>query len=128
MSDLAVDEADRQRGSRPKGRCWFFRPPGRPRRQLPQQPGGITDIIKPTGPWVATAGEDGRVLVWSTRTTSRRPIQPTYELLGNGSAVEKVEFLRDGSLIAKSADGRLREWTSPTPPRLTGHTDWVRTH
>jgi WD40 repeat protein len=129
VTDLSVDEAnDTVRIASDKDVWSFSLADGSSSGLLPQQTGVITDIDnRPTGPWVATAGQDGRVLVWCTREreTSRRPVQPTYELLGNGSAVEKAEFLRDGSVVATSADGRLRRWDLPLPPRLTGHTDWV---
>jgi WD40 repeat protein len=92
---------------------------------LPQQSDRVTDIANsPTRPWVATAGADGRVLVWFTEGRLR-PVHPTYELLGGGSGVEQVEFLRNGSLVTKSADGRLRRWDLPTSPRFTGHSNGV---
>jgi WD40 repeat protein len=128
VSDLAVDEATDSVRIASDKEVWTFKlADGTFSGLLPQQPRGVVDIDNsPVGAWVATVGQDGRVLVWCTRTTSRRPVQPTYELPGNGSAVEKVEYLRDGSLIAKSADGRLRRWNLPTPPRLKEHSDWVR--
>lgn len=92
----------------------------------PQQADWVTDVaLRPGGGWMATAGADGRVLVWFTRGAGR-PARPTYELLSGGGSVSRVGFLNDGeALVSLAVDGTLRMWDLPQPPRFEEHFNWV---
>jgi WD40 repeat protein len=72
--------------------------------------------------WVVTAGNDGRMLMWSTYDT----IHPTYELLGHDSGVLSVGVLRGGkAVVSLDVDGTVRLWTLPVVERFDEHQDWI---
>lgn len=76
------------------------------------------------GRWIATAGHDGRILVWS----GYNPHQAVYELLGHEGPVQKVGSLRDGqALVSLGVDGTVRWWDTDLSrvQRFDMHKDWV---
>ncbi|HEY8718861.1 hypothetical protein [Pengzhenrongella sp.] len=77
----------------------------------------------PNSRWIATAGGDGRVVVWSLYTSG----SPTYQLLGHKGYVAKVAFIRDGAaVVSLGVDGTVRMWELPRVKRLgDAHSDWV---
>jgi WD40 repeat protein len=72
------------------------------------------------GAHVATAGADGRVAVWDTRTGRRITVVST------GSAVHTVQFSPDGRQLLTASEGGLAQtWNSSTgDPLRTFHTHW----
>lgn len=87
------------------------------------QPDWVDDaVMSPDRQWVATAGADGRVLVWSM--TDGTAQAPTYEFRDHDGPVTDVEWV-DGSrgLMTLGSDGTVRRWDLPAAQRFTGH-DW----
>lgn len=126
ISDLAVHDASGSARIASDKEVWSISlADGSVGGLLPQQSDWVADVANsPTGPWMATAGADGPVLIWFTGGGGR-PVHATYELLAGGSEVAQAEFLRNGSVVTRTADGRIRWWDLPTPPRFTGHGNWV---
>ncbi|HEY6422603.1 MAG TPA: WD40 repeat domain-containing protein [Pseudonocardiaceae bacterium] len=85
---------------------------------LPHQPDTVTSLaLWPRGQWIATAGADGRVRVWSTKLGT--PTRATYDLIAHRGEVLSVNYLRDGkSLISLGRDGTVRLWDVPQVQRF----------
>ncbi|MGH4010114.1 MAG: PQQ-binding-like beta-propeller repeat protein [Pseudonocardiaceae bacterium] len=95
-------------------------------RSLPQQADFVKNVAtSPDGPWIATAGADGRVLVWFPGHR-RSPTAPTYELLAHLGAVTQLNYLREGKVVMSlGVDGTVRRWELPQVPRFAQHDSWV---
>ncbi len=102
---------------------------GSRQRFLPPQPDQVSGVaLAPRGRWIATAGDDGRVRVWSAKDTKDIgiPNRATYELIGHRGLVQSVSYLRDGkSLISLDSDGTVRLWDLPQIQRYDLHKNWV---
>jgi WD40 repeat protein len=88
-------------------------------RSLPPQPDWVQDVaLDPRGQWIATAGADGRVRVWST--TGKEPLsRATYDLVAPYGSVRTVSYLRDGkALVSLSANGTVLLWDIPQVQRV----------
>ncbi len=96
---------------------------GSVQRRLPQQPDWVYGVaLDPRGRWIATAGADGRVLVWS----GNDPNRATYEFIAHRGGVQSVSYLRDGKvLISLGFDGTVRLWDIPQIQRFDLHKNWV---
>ena len=75
---------------------------------------GLPDVeFSEDGRRVATAGADGRVAVWNTRTGRR------ISLVAHPESVNSVQFTPDGrQLLTASRDGTARTWDSATGRQL----------
>lgn len=94
---------------------------------LPTQAGLVNNVvISADGQWVATAGADGRVLVWLLAAHELSPSGPTYELFGHRGEVTQVSYLKAGTVVMSlGVDGTVRRWELPPIPRFEGHNSWV---
>ncbi|MGH3752901.1 MAG: hypothetical protein ACRDRP_09425 [Pseudonocardiaceae bacterium] len=95
-------------------------------RFLPQHVDTVSAVaLDPRGQWIATAGVDGRVRVWSAKIGT--PTRATYDLIAHRGGVQRVSYLRDGkALISLGVDGTVRLWEIPQIQRFTLHDNWVR--
>ncbi|MGH3825469.1 MAG: PQQ-binding-like beta-propeller repeat protein [Pseudonocardiaceae bacterium] len=95
---------------------------------LPHQPGNVSSVaICPRDRWIATAGADGRVRVWSAKLHIGTPTRATYEFIAHRDDVQSVSFLRDGkALISLGRDGTVRLWDIPQVYRFDLHNNSVR--
>ncbi len=101
------------------------------KRILPVQPDWVRGVaVDPHGLWIATAGADGRVLVWSAKDTGSEieiPNRATYEFIAHRSGIRSVSYLHDGkALISLGFDGAVRLWDVPQVQRFDLHNNWVR--
>ena len=83
-------------------------------RSVPKQPSWLVDMaLDPRGRWVATAGGDGRVRVWSTQGNGLLS-GATYEFIARGDGVARVSYLNGGtSLVFLGRDGTV--WLCQLP-------------
>jgi len=94
---------------------------------VPSRPGAATLVLRrrrvqkfalsPGGGRFATAGRDGLVRVWSTRT--QKPSGPLFSLYGD---TPTLEFRGENALLAAD-DERFGLWTLTRPPRTTWLSD-----
>ncbi len=109
-----------------KGVSQFSLHDGTLRVVLPGQTDWVNDVATSAdGSWMATAGADGQVLVWS-ELGNRFQVRPTYELHGDGGSVAQVAFVGN-DVIARQGNGTLRRWSLPAASRSTDHSSWVLT-
>jgi WD40 repeat protein len=84
---------------------------------VPDQPDGINDLdLSVDGSWLATAGDDGRALVWKAHRFNNQPIAA---LLGHDRPIWDVRFDPSSPwrITTASGDGTARTW------QLASHTD-----
>ncbi|MGH3973498.1 MAG: WD40 repeat domain-containing protein, partial [Pseudonocardiaceae bacterium] len=106
---------------------------GSPQHYLPQQPAWVSGVaLDPRGQFIATAGDDGRVRVWSAKGIGIPnkgiviPNRATYELIAHRGGVQRVSYLRDGeALVSLGFDGTVRLWEVPQVQRFDLHSNWV---
>lgn len=101
---------------------------GSRQRILPPQPDQVSGVaLAHHGRWIATAGDDGRIRVWSAKDIDIGiPNRATYELIAHRGLVQSVSYLRDGkSLISLGLDGTVRLWDLPQIQRFDLHKSWV---
>jgi len=80
--------------------------------------------LDPRGRWIATAGVDGRIRVWSAKDIV--PTRATYDFIAHRGDVQSLSYLRNGqALISLGRDGTLRLWKMPQLQRFDLHKSWV---
>ncbi|GAB4089021.1 phosphorylase family protein [Hydrogenophaga soli] len=87
--------------------------------------GGVNHVAMSTdGCWLASAGDDGTVRVWSAVTGEQLRV-----LQGHEEGVSACAFSVDGRWLASAGyDGTVRVWSAVTGEQLRvlqGHTGWV---
>ena len=80
--------------------------------------------LSPDGRFLATAGADGRAMVWLSDRVNNRPVS---ELLGHEGAVTDVQFHPSAPwrLATAGVDGTARIWQLPERTVLTGSGGWM---
>ena len=127
-SDLAVDEATGELRIASDKEVWFFRlPDGTPAGQLPRNPVGspTSTPARPAPGWPPQARTAACWCGPPVRPAAARYSPPT------SSSETEVPSRRWSSCVTARSSRRAPtagcgSGTSRTPPRLTGHTDWVR--
>jgi YD repeat-containing protein len=94
-------------------------------RSVPKQPGWLLDMkLDSHGQWIATAGGDGRVRVWSAQGHGLLS-RATYEFVAGEDGVARVSYLHQGaSLVFLGRDGTVRLCHLPQAQFYDLH-DWV---
>src|SRR5437867_1788243 len=103
---------------------WWFWPRGQQRATLSGHTGPVWALaIATDGEQIASAGEDGRVRLWTTAGQSRG------SLSGHEGPVHCVAFSPTETLLASGGEDRqvrLWEWSAQVErAALVGHTDCV---
>ncbi|MCD2196133.1 hypothetical protein LQ327_22430 [Actinomycetospora endophytica] len=84
--------------------------------QIPNQLVDISDAqSSPDGKWLATAGDDGKVFVWSQYPSGALSADPIYTLQGHVGSVSEVSWGTDSRELSSwgSNDGTVRHWVLP---------------
>lgn len=94
--------------------------------ETPEAPDWVDAAISLSadGRWLATAGSDGRALVWMSDRLNNRPVA---ELLGHRGAVTDVQFDPHSSsrLATAGSDGTARIWQLPERTVLSSDGGWM---
>jgi WD40 repeat protein len=100
---------------------------GSQQHALPQQPDEVSGVaLAPHGRWIATAGADGRVRVWSAKDIGV-PTRATYDFIAHRGGVQSVSYLREGNaLVSFGHDGAVRLWDLSQIQRFDLHRSLVR--
>jgi len=94
--------------------------------ETPEAPDWISAAISfsADGRWLATAGNDGRALVWMSDKFNNRPVA---ELLGHRGGLADVQFDPNSSsrLTTAGFDGTARIWKLPERTVLSSDGGWM---
>ncbi|MGH3708259.1 MAG: WD40 repeat domain-containing protein [Pseudonocardiaceae bacterium] len=126
FSQVVANESSHMIGIALDKTVMTYSPGSAAQRFLPQQADTVSGVaLDLHGQWIATAGADGRVRVWSAKLGT--PARATYDFIAHRGGVQQVSFLRDGkALVSLGHDGTVRLWDIPQIQRFTLRDSWVR--